>query len=48
MHPILKIIYMLPFKTRRRILEDWLKAIGLTRHDQRWITGRMTSTEGKK
>ncbi len=45
---LLKIILCLPFKTRRRILESWLKHLGFSRNDQHWIIGRMVSTEPKK
>lgn len=45
MHPITRLIQMLPFKTRRRVLESWLRHLGFSRNDQRWITGRMVQTE---
>lgn len=48
MHPILKIIYMLPFKTRRRIFEGWLRAIGMSRHEQHWISNLMSKAEYTK
>jgi hypothetical protein len=48
MHPILKLIYLLPLTTRRNILKSWLNQLGLARSDREWLTRRVIQKEGTK
>ena len=48
MHPVLKLINLLPFGTRRRIFKSWLHQLGLGRNDKEWLTRRMVETEYRR
>lgn len=48
MHPLLRLIYLLPLSTRRNLFKCWLKELGLVRTDREWLTYKMIQKEGTK